>query len=144
MKLDSILELWEKDSVINRDDLDNESLNTSKLHHKYQKIYTHERILLRKYETDLKILRLEKYEFYTQGPTKETVERGWKLPPIGKVIKADANTYVDADKDIIELTLKIGIQNEKIDLLESIIRSIMNRGYQIRNSIDFMKFQSGF
>lgn len=144
MKLDSILELWEKDSVINRDDLDNESLNTSKLHHKYQKIYTHERILLRKYETDLKILRLEKYEFYTQGPTKETVEKGWKLPPIGKVIKADANTYVDADKDIIELTLKIGIQNEKIDLLESIIRSIMNRGYQIRNSIDFMKFQSGF
>jgi hypothetical protein len=144
MKLESIFELWEHDSKINRDELDRESLDASKLHQKYHKIYTQERMLLRKYEIELKLLRLEKFEFYTQGPTRETQEKGWVLPPIGKILKADAGNYVDADKDIVELTLKVGIQHEKIELLESIIKSIMNRGFQIKNAIDFMKFQSGF
>jgi hypothetical protein len=144
MKLESIFELWEHDSKINRDELDRESLDASKLHQKYHKIYTQERMLLRKYEIELKLLRLEKFEFYTQGPTRETQEKGWALPPIGKILKADAGNYVDADKDIVELTLKVGIQHEKIELLESIIKSIMNRGFQIKNAIDFMKFQSGF
>lgn len=144
MKLENIFSLWEQDSNINRNELDHEALNVSKLHHKYHKIYTNERLLLRKYEFDLKQLRLEKFEFYTQGPTKETMEKGWTLPPIGKILKADAGTYVDADPDIVSLTLKVGIQHEKIELLESIIKSIMNRGFQIKNAIDFMKFQSGF
>lgn len=144
MKLENIFQLWETDSIISRDNLDTESINCSKLHQKYHKIFTEERLILRKYETDLKRLRLDKFEFYTQGPTKETQEKGWVLPPIGKILKADANTYVDADPDVIALTLKVGLQHEKIELLSSIIRSIMNRGFQIKNAIDFMKFQSGF
>jgi hypothetical protein len=135
--------MWEQDSVVDRQQLDTEALKLSTLHHKYYKVYTHERLLLRKYEADLKVLKLEKYEFYTQGPTKETHEKGWQLPPMGKILKADASTYVDADKDIIELSLKIGIQHEKIDLLESIIKNIMNRGFQIKSAIDFIRFQSG-
>lgn len=144
MKLENIFELWDRDSQISREDLDRESLNASRLHQKYHKIYTQERILTRNYELELKQLRLAKFEFYTQGPTRETQERGWLLPPQGKILKADANTYVDADKDVVDLTLKIGIQHEKVELLESIIKSIMNRGFQIKNAIDFIKFQSGF
>lgn len=144
MKLESIFELWEKDSKIDKAVLDDEVLRISSLHKKYYQIYTNERLILRKYETDLKLLKLEKFEFYTQGPTKETMAKGWQLPPIGKVLKADAGTYVDADKDIIELTLKIGIQHEKIDLLESIIKSLQNRGFNIKTAVDFIKFQSGF
>ena len=143
MKLENILELWERDSSINREELDRESLNASRLHQKYHKIYTQERLILRKYELELKQLRLEKFEFYTQGPTKETAEKGWVLPPIGKILKADAGNYVDADKDVVDLTLRIDIQHEKIELLESIIKSIMNRGFQIKNAIEWIKFQSG-
>ena len=144
MKLEDILTHWEQDAKINRDDLDQESLGASTLHHKYHKIFTHERLILRKYELELKQLRLEKFEFLTQGHTRETQEKGWQLPPIGKILKADAHTYVDADKEVVELTLKIGIQNEKIELLSSIIKSIMNRGFQIKNAIEWIKFQSGF
>jgi hypothetical protein len=144
MKLENIFELWERDSNINREELDRESLNASKLHQKYHKIYTQERLILRKYEFELKQLRLEKFEFLTQGPTRETHEKGWVLPPIGKILKADAGQYVDTDSEVVELTLKIGIQHEKIELLESIIKSVMNRGFQIKNAIDFIKFQSGF
>lgn len=143
MKLESIFELWERDAKISREDLSDESLKISTLHAKYHKIYTQERLTLRKYEHELKQLKLDKYEFYTQGPTKETVEKGWQLPAIGKVIRSDVDKYMDADQDIITLSLKVGVQHEKIELLESIIKTVHNRGFQIKNAIDWIKFTSG-
>jgi hypothetical protein len=143
MKLESILELWETDTVIDRTELSNEATKIPQLHHKYYKIFVNERLVLRKLEIELKELRLEKHEFYTQGPTRESEEKGWKLPPIGKIIKSEVNTYIDTDKDIIQLSLRIGIQHEKIDMLESIIKSISNRGFLIKNIIDWEKFKVG-
>lgn len=143
MKLEDIYALWREDSVIDREALGDESLKISRLHQKYHEIYTNERLLLRKYENQLKVLKLEKYEFYTQGPTQETFDKGWKLPPIGKVIKTEVQNYLDADKELIELNLKIGLQSEKIELLNSIIKSLMTRQFQIKNAIDFMRWQSG-
>jgi hypothetical protein len=51
--------------------------------------------------------------------------------------------YLEADEDIIQLSLKIGIQAEKIDLLESIIKAIMNRGYNLKLVLDWEKFKNG-
>lgn len=143
MKLDDIFALWDDDSRIDRNALDDEALKLSQLHHKYHRIYTNERLVLRKYEAELKTLKLDKYEFYTQGPTKETQDRGWQLPAIGKIIRSDVGQYLDADKDIIELNLKIGIQHEKIELLESIIKTISNRGFQIKTAVDWIKYTGG-
>lgn len=143
MKIETIYEMWAEDSNIDRMDLGEESLKISSLHQKYSQIFAHEKIQLRKYEAQLKVLKLEKYEFYTQGPTQETQEKGWELPAIGKVIRSDVQQYIEADKDVIHLTLRIGIQNEKISLLDSIIKNIFNRGFQIKNAIDWMKYASG-
>ena len=143
MKLDSIYALLAEDSKIDRLDLGEESLKISSLHQKYSQIYTNEKIRLREYEAALKVLKLEKYEFYTQGPTNETQEKGWELPAIGKVIRSDVQQYVEADNDIIQLTLKIGIQHEKVSLLESIIKNLSNRGFQIKKPIDWIKYERG-
>lgn len=143
MKLEDIFKLWEEDCNIDRQDLGTEALKIAKLHSKYYNIYVHERLKLRKYEAEMKTLKLEKYEFYTQGPTKEQVQKGWQLPPAGRIIKSEVSSYMEADKDMITLSLQIGIQQEKIELLESIIKSLNNRGYNIRAAIDWAKFQSG-
>lgn len=143
MKLDDIFMLWNVDSNINRSELGDEALLIPKLHAKYYTIYVEERLRLRKYEAEFKTLKLSKFEFYTQGPTTETRDLGWKLPAVGKVIKSDANTYVDADPDIIDHTLKIGIQQEKIELLDSIIRSLTNRGYLLKTALDWERFKTG-
>ena len=140
LNIENILALWEVDSQIDRTELSNESLKIPQLHHKYYKIYTSEKLLLKKLEADSKQLKLDKYEFYTQGHTKETQERGWTLPARGMILKADLPMYMDADKDIVDLNLKIGYQNEKIDLLENIIKTVSNRGYHIKNAIDWNKF----
>lgn len=142
MKLDEIFEEWKVDSDIDRTELGNEALKIPKLHHKYYQIFTNERLILRKFEADYKQLKLGKYEFYTMGPNEDTSPH-WKLPPRGMLLKADVPMYMEADKEMVELSLKIGLQQEKVELLESIIKSLINRGFQIKSAIEWTKFTMG-
>jgi hypothetical protein len=143
MKLEAIYEEWSKDSEIDMTELGNEAIKIPKLHHKYFQVYSSEKLLLRKYEAEMKSLKLAKYEFYTQGPSKETNEKGWELPARGMILKQEMPMYLEGDQDIINLSLKIGIQQEKVELLESIIKSLTNRGFQIKSAIDWNKFTMG-
>lgn len=143
MKLETIFAEWDKDSNIDMTEIGEETLKISKLHHKYFQILSHERMQYKKLEAELKQLKLEKYEFYTQGPTKETLDKGWKLPPVGKILRTDVNSYLEADPDIVSISLRIGLQLEKIELLESIIKTIINRGYNLKLVLDWEKFKMG-
>jgi hypothetical protein len=143
MKIEEIFEHWKEDSQIDKTELADESLKIAKLHHKYYQILIGERLLLRKYENEMKKIKLDKYEFFSQGPSEETQQKGWKLPAKGLILKTDIPMYIEADEDIIKLSLKIGVQQEKIDFLESIIKTIINRGYNIKSAIEFIKFTNG-
>lgn len=143
MKIEDILEQWKVDSEIDKTELGEEALKIPKLHHKYFQIFIQEKLTLRSQEADMKKLKLDKYEFFTQGHTEETRSLNWELPARGLILKTDIPMYMDADKDIIKLSLKIGIQQEKIDLLESIIKSLTNRGFQIKSAIEWQKFTMG-
>jgi hypothetical protein len=143
MKLEDILDEWEKDAKIDRTNLGNEAIAIPALHNKYYRIFIQEKLLLRKYQEEQKQLKLAKTEFYFMGPTAESEEKGWKLPPQGKILKADVPNYVEADKDVVHLNLKVGVQLEKVEFVMSIIKSLTNRGFQIKSAIDWSKFQSG-
>jgi len=143
MKFEDLFEEWKKDSEIDRTELGLESLKIPKLHHKYYTYLVSERALAKKLESQFKQLKLAKYEFYSQGHTEETRTLGWELPARGMILKADIPMYMEADKDIVDLSLKIGMQQEKVEFLESIIKSFQTRGYIIKNAIDFAKFTMG-
>jgi len=143
MNIDDILNLWQEDVKIDKTELGDEALNIPKLHHKYYQIFVKEKLILRKYDSEFKQLKLDKYEFLTQGPNEETKDKGWRLPAKGMILKGDIPLYLDADDDIVNLSLKIGLQQEKIELLDSIIKSIMNRNFVIKNAIDWNRFTMG-
>lgn len=93
---------------------------------------------------ELEALKHAKFWFFLHGPDEETQSKGWELPPRGKVIiKDEANKMVEVDKEVVEKTMRVFVQKEKILLLESIINSINSRSYTIRNIIDYMKFKAG-
>jgi len=73
---------------------------------------------------------------------EELKEHGWQ-PFQLNVLKSDVPMHIEADQDIINLNLKIAMQQEKVDVLESIIKSIKDRGFQIKNAIEFEKFKVG-
>jgi len=143
MKIEDIVEMWASDTKIDSTELAAESLKIPALHNKYYRVFLEERLRLKKMESELKSLKLDKYEFYTLGPTKETQEKGWQLPAKGIILKQDIPMYMDADKDIIEMNLKVAYQNEKVELLETIIKSISNRNFIIKNAIDWNRFVMG-
>mgnify|MGYP000435115269 CR=1 FL=1 len=47
------------------------------------------------------------------------------------------------DKIIVDATLSVGYQKEKVKFLESILENIKFRGNAIKNSIEFLKFTQG-
>jgi len=143
MDIEEILNHWKEDVNIDPTDLTTESLKIPKLHHKYYQILVKERLLLRKYKEDYKSLKLQKHEFYTQGPSEETVKKGWELPAKGLILKSDVPLYMDADREMTTLSLRIGLQEEKVTTLDSIIDSIMKRSYLINSAIEWQKFTMG-
>jgi hypothetical protein len=143
MKFEDIILEWEKDSKIDKTELADEAIKIPSLHHKYYKFFINERLVLRRYEADMKKLKMEKYEFYTQGPTKEQVDLGWKLPAKGLILKGDIPMYMETDDQMIDMSLKIGTQQEKVDFLESIIKSFQQRSYTIKTAVDFIKWTNG-
>lgn len=143
MQLEDIFNEWEKDSQFDRTRLDTVALDIPQLHSKYVKLLSRERLLLKKYESDYKQLKLEKHEFYVDGPTQEQIEKGWELPAKGRILKNDVGPYIDADKDIIKLSLRIGLQKEKIDVLSSIVDQISRLGFQVKSAIEWARFMNG-
>jgi hypothetical protein len=143
MKLDDIMEMWSEDCNVNRLELGEESLKLPKLHSKYLRVFTEERLLLRRLEGERKELILTKHDYYRGVmPEEDLRSNGWE-PFRLNVLKSDIPMYIEADQDIIKLNLRIAMQQEKVDALESIIRSINNRGYLIKNAIEYEKFKVG-
>jgi hypothetical protein len=143
MKLEEIIEEWSKDCSIDQTNISNESANISKLHNKYYVFYMQEGMKLRKMRSDMKKLVKLKSEYYRGELSQEELnQQGWEQQPL-KILKTDIPTYVDADDDVIDLSLRVGMQEEKVDYLESIIRQISNRGFQLKNIIDWERFRTG-
>lgn len=143
MNLEEIQKEWDQDAHIDTSQLDHESLKVPILHAKYYKIFIKERLQLKKLEADYRVDEMEKYTFYINGPTKEQHEKGWKLPPQGKIIRTEVDKYLQADQELIQKSLKIMIQREKVEFLQTIIDSLNRRSFIIKNAIDFMRWSQG-
>lgn len=141
MNLDEIQTLWEEDSNIDPDNLHNESIKIPSLHAKYYKIYNNLVLLKKLEETKLSILKKEKWLYYS-GKAEPDVYK--ENPFDHKVLKGDIDKYMESDKDIIKVTSKIDYYQTMINYLESILKTILNRTYQIKNSIEFMRFTAGY
>jgi len=50
---------------------------------------------------------------------------------------------MDTDDLMIRVNAKISTQEEKVDVLKEIIRSINSRGYQLKNAIDWHRLTMG-
>lgn len=143
MKLEHIIDSWKEDCQVDITELGRESLRIPDLHHKYFKTLSAERLTLRGLEKQYKSLYRTKYEYYTGVMDQDTLEeRGWE-PWSLKVLKQDIPMYMESDVDVSDLQSRIDLQKEKIELLESIIKMVINRGFQIKNAIDWERFKVG-
>ena len=139
--LESLQEMWTKDAEIDRDNLHEESLNIPSLHAKYFELYNTVFLLRKKAEQQRKKIRHVRFEFFSGLADADVYIQN----PFPKKIR-DKDTmqkYLDADEKLSTVSLKIDYYDTMLVYLESILKVIQNRTYQIKNAIEYMRFQSG-
>ena len=139
--LDQLQKMWEEDAKIDPDNLHTESLKIPSLHAKYFQLYNTIFLLRKKAEQQRKNIRHERYEYFSGKSDPEVYVEN----PFPKKIR-DKDTmqkYLDADEKLSNCSLKIDYYETMLVYLESILKVIQNRTFQIKNAIEFMRFNSG-
>ena len=142
MNLEQIQEMWEKDSHIDPDNLHDESLKIPQLHSKYYTLYNTITLLRERAREQYSKVRLERYNYYTgKAPAEAYIEEPFPY----KVREKDAiQRHLDADDRMNKIDMKIKYYDSMLKFLEEIIRVVSNRTYQIKNAIEWNKFQAGY
>ena len=142
MDLEKIQEMWENDSTIDPDNLHDESLKIPQLHSKYYTIYNTITLLREKARESYNRVRLERHNYYTgKAPAEVYVEDPF---PYKVRDKEALQRYMEADEKLNSIDLKIRYYDVMLKFLEEIIKTIANRTFQIKNAIEWHKFQAGF
>jgi hypothetical protein len=141
LDLETIQEMWEKDSKIDIDNLHTESLNISILHSKYFDLYNTILLLKKKAEQQKKNIRHQRYEYFTGKADPEVYLEN----PFPKKIrdKETLQGYLDSDEKLSQVSLKVEYYETMLAYIDSILKMIANRTYQIKNAIEFMRFNAG-
>jgi len=142
MDLEKIQEMWQNDSTIDPDNLHDESLKIPQLHSKYYTIYNTITLLREKARETYNRVRLERHNYYTgKAPAEVYVEDPF---PYKVRDKEALQRYMEADDKLNSIDLKIRYYDVMLKFLEEIIKTVANRTFQIKNAIEWHKFQAGF
>jgi hypothetical protein len=144
MKLSDLQEEWAKDAPINETNLGGESARVPILHAKYISYLSKIRLQLRKAESDYLNTRRKKYRYYRGEMSREELENeGWVQFQGNKPLKNEMDEFLQCDEDLIQLQDKLEYFKTVQYTLEQIIRSLNSRTWDIKSSIEWVKFTNG-
>ena len=86
-------------------------------------------------------MQRQKWEYYTgKADPQVYVEK----PFDHKVLRTDVDKYMDSDEDLIKILSKVDYYQVMISYLDSILKNINNRTFQVKNAIEWQKFIRGY
>ena len=140
MNLEELKLQVQNDLRVNDEHLDTESLKNQEIKAKYLEHKSRFELLLFKAKGDYKRLYREKWEYYGgKADAKIYASKPFDL----KVLKTDLSVYITADEEIIDAENKIGYLETVVDYIKGVIKSVDNRGWDIKNAIEWKKFEAG-
>jgi hypothetical protein len=141
-QLDELLEMWRKDSDIDRTEPGKALLDIPKLHSKYLNILSRHRLLAKESEFKLNKMRVLKWEYYTGKLDEDRLKQyGWE--PFPYVLKAEVNNYIEADDDINKRMAIKTMHEEIVDVCGAILKELNSRTFQLRDFIAWERFIQG-
>jgi len=140
MTLDELKLQVQRDLKVDNEHLDTESLKNQEIKANYLDYKSRYELLLYKAKGDYKRMYREKWEYYGgKADAKIYATKPFDL----KVLKTDLAVYISADEDIMNAENKIGYLETVIDYIKGVIKSVDNRGWDIKNAIEWRKFEAG-
>lgn len=144
VSIDTLMEEWSKDAVINELEPGKELLNIPKLHSKYLTILTHHRLVVKKLMGDYQRIKKLKWEYYSGDLNNpEDLEKYGFEPLMKKILRQDIPTYLDSDTDLNNILLKKVVHEEITEACTAILKELNSRTWQIKSFIDYEKFIGG-
>jgi hypothetical protein len=144
MNISELQEQWEIDSNIDGLQLDLESIKSAKLHSKYINVLVESKLKLVKLKQEYSNLRTLKFRYYRgELSRQELTELNWNQYQLNKPLKSEMDEILKGDTDLTNIEAKIEYISSMIYMTESILNSIKDRTWSIRNAIEFKKFQAG-
>ena len=96
--------------------------------------------MLSRAETEYSVMKKNKWEYYTgKADASVYAQKPFDL----KILRTDIDKYLDSDEDLQKQKQKVDYLSTTVDFLDRTIRQIGNRGFTIKNAIDWRKFTSG-
>tara|TARA_B100001996_G_scaffold252440_1_gene195917 strand:+ start:192 stop:620 length:429 start_codon:yes stop_codon:yes gene_type:complete len=141
MNLEKLQELWKTDSQIDPDKYGEESIKIPQLHMRYMEFYNTFSLMKKDREGEMRSLWKQKWIYY-KGKAPSSVYR--EVPFDFKLTtREEINMFIEGDDDIRKLQYKIDYIEQVIFFLDGVLRQINGRNFQIKNAIEWDKFQSG-
>ena len=140
MTLDELKIQVQNDLKVDNEHLDTESLKNQEIKAKYLDHKSRYELLLFKAKGDYKRLYREKWEYYGgKSDAKIYATKPFDL----KVLKTDLAVYISSDEEIIDAENKVGYLETVVDYIKGVIKSVDNLGWDIKNAIEWKKFEAG-
>ena len=140
MTLDELKQIVYKELPVNKDHLDTEALRNQDLYAKFIDYKTNFEFLLAKSKGDYKVLYRDKWDYYGgKADAKVYATKPFDL----KVLKNDLHVYIESDKEIIDAENKIVYLETTTKYIDYVLKSISSRGWDIKNAIEWKKFEAG-
>jgi len=141
-QINNLLELWRKDSEIDRTEPGRALIDIPKLHSKYLNILSRHRLLSKESEFKYNKMKRLKWEYYTGKLDNDQLKKyGWE--PFPFVLKSEIPTYLESDEDINKHLASKLIHDEIVTVCESIMKELHSRTFQMKSFIDWEKFVQG-
>ena len=142
MNLSEIQDQVKRDLRINDLELDIESLRIPSLHTKYLQLLTENSLKLKKVNSELAVLKRNKWIYYT-GKASEDVYKEKGDFPLKLKTKDEERTFIDADEEIQKKKSEVEYYETAVEYLQEIVKQIGQRNFQIKNAIEWRKFEAG-
>ena len=140
MNLDELKLQVQNDLKVDDEHLDTESLKNQEIKAKYLDIKSKYELLLFKAKGEYKRIYSDKWEYYGgKADAKVYVSKPFDI----KVLKTDLSVYITSDEEVIDAENIIGYLETVVDYIKGVIKSVDNRGWDIKNSIEWKKFEAG-
>jgi hypothetical protein len=141
--IEILMKEWSEDTYIDPTSMEKELLKIASLHSKYLNIMSYHRHLIRKMESDYKMLKGLREDYYQGHLTKEELEeRGWE--PCQHVLSnPQIARKLDTDAELNKLLLKKVAHEEIVSYCETVLKSLHNRTWDLGNYVKYLQLSSG-
>jgi hypothetical protein len=142
--LDELKANWAIDCEIDSSKLDQSSIRTANLHQKYLDQLTAYKLKCFKLEKEYLKLKGLRVRYYSGQMTRdELVENEWDQYQYKTPLKSELERLLETDSILLSILDKQSYYKFCLDYCEEVMKALRERTWQIRNAVEFLKFQAG-